>query len=68
MSYQLATSPDLYSVEKQQNVDEWKSVSMQAQTDRSMDGGSLHRGLENGCLQVGSRGRDPVRSGDNAQL
>jgi len=38
MSYQLATSPDLHSVEKkQQNVDEWKTASMQAQTYRSMD-------------------------------
>ena len=37
MSYQLATSPDLYSLKKQQNVDEWKSASMQAQIYRSME-------------------------------
>jgi len=37
MSYQLATLPALHSVEKQQNVDEWKTASMHAQTYRSMD-------------------------------
>jgi len=37
MSYQLATSPDLHSLEKQQNVDQWKTASMHAQTCRSMD-------------------------------
>jgi len=30
VSYQLATSPDLHSNEKQQNVDEWKTASTQA--------------------------------------
>jgi len=37
MSYQLAKLPALHSVEKQQNVDEWKTASMHTQTYRSMD-------------------------------
>jgi len=59
MSYQLATLPALHSVEKQQNVDEWKTASMQSQTYRRMDVACL----ENGSLLVGSRGRDPVGLG-----
>jgi len=59
MCYQLAMLPALHSVEKQQNVDEWKTASMQAQEH----GRSLHRGLENGSLLVGSR-----RCGDRVGL
>jgi len=64
MSYELATLPALHSVEKQQNVDEWKTASMHAHTHRSMDAACTRVWtLENGSLPVGSRVRDPVDLG-----
>jgi len=66
MSYQLAMSPYLHSVEKQQNVDECEDTKY-AYTDLQEHGRSLHRGLEKGSLAsgpVGSRDRCLMGSGD----
>ena len=52
MHYLLATSTDLYPVEKQQKNEEWKTASMQAQTYR-IKKRSLLRGLENEVSQRG---------------